>query len=526
MKKKLFSAALSFAAVCQTILAGGLNTNTNQNASFLRLISQNAYIDVTSLYVNPAGTAFLAPGHHLSLSIQNADQTRTIDTTFPLFALNKNVPGATHNFEGKAYAPVIPSFQYSYNTNGKWSFNAQFALVGGGGKCEFDNGLGSFEALYAGQLYQLVPTMVNQTVRQQVGAVLPGMVQGQVASGLVAAGIPQPYADMLAATTETSFDVNSQLTGYGLNAYMKGKQYYFGLTVGATYKVLDNLAISAGVRGIYAMCNYNGFVQDIKADYAYNVDYKYNVPENTTLGFPGTSGEGKLGDTGSQDLNSNELALNADQTGFGVAPIIGIDWKINDKWNIAAKYEFKTRMRLKNESEMNDMAKQQAAQEGNVLAQFADGKKVAEDIPGVFAAGVQYTPMEQLRLNAGLNVYLDKDATKYGDKHKLIDHNAHEITFGAEYDINKMFTVSGSWQNTFYGLSDEYMNDLSFNLSSNSIGLGVRMNVTERTSIDLGYMHTFYKNRTVDTQVAPGVMESDVYNRKNDVLAIGVSIAF
>lgn len=521
MKKKLFSAALSFAAVCQTILAGGLNTNTNQNASFLRLISQNAYLDVTSLYVNPAGTAFLAPGHHLSLSIQNANQSRTIDTTFPLFALNKNVPGATHNFEGKAYAPVIPSFQYSYNTNGKWSFNAQFALVGGGGKCEFDNGLGSFEALYAGQLYQLVPTMVNQTVRQQVGAVLPGMVQGQVASGLVAAGIPQPYADMLAATTETSFDVNSQLTGYGLNAYMKGKQYYFGLTVGATYKVLDNLAISAGVRGIYAMCNYNGFVQDVKADYAYNVDYKYNVPANATLGFPGTSGDGKLGDTGSQDLNSNELALNADQTGFGVAPIIGIDWKINDKWNIAAKYEFKTRLRLENKSEMNATAAEQA-KTNPTLGQFADGTKIAGDIPSLTTIGVQYSPVKCLKILGGYNLYGDKSATQYGNKQDLIDSNTYEFSAGVEWDIFKYLTVSGGWQITQYGLSDAYMNDLSFTTSSNSFGVGFRYNATERFFVDFGYMYTKYDKREVKTPTAAGE-KIDLYHRTNRVLGLSVT---
>ena len=102
MNRKLSLVALLVAAASQSLMAGGLNTNTNQNASFLRLLSQGGLIDVTALYVNPAGTAFLAPGHHLSLSVQNAKQSRTIVTTFPLFALNKNVQGATHDFKGEA----------------------------------------------------------------------------------------------------------------------------------------------------------------------------------------------------------------------------------------------------------------------------------------------------------------------------------------------------------------------------------------------------------------------------------------
>lgn len=88
MNKKLSVGAFMLAAASQSVMAGGLNTNTNQNASFLRLLSQGGLIDITSLYLNPAGTAFLTPGHHLSLSVQNAKQSRTIDTTFPLFALN------------------------------------------------------------------------------------------------------------------------------------------------------------------------------------------------------------------------------------------------------------------------------------------------------------------------------------------------------------------------------------------------------------------------------------------------------
>lgn len=521
MRKQLSLLALAF-ATAQAVMAGGLNTNTNQNASFLRLLSQGGLIDITSLYVNPAGTAFLAPGHHLSLSMQNAKQTRTIATTFPLFALNQNAPGVTtHDFKGDAYAPIIPSFQYSYNTDGKWSFNAQFALVGGGGKCEFDNGLGSFEALYAGQLYQQVPAAVNQLVSQQVGAALPGMVLGQVTNGLVAAGIPEQYAQMLAATTQIKYGVSSQLTGYDLNAYMKGKQYYFGFTLGATYKLLDNLAISAGLRGVYAMCNYNGFVQDIKANYAYTVDYNYEVPANDALKFPGINGGDKLSDTGSQDLNSNALSLNADQTGFGIAPVLGIDWKINDKWNIAFKHDFKTRIRLENKTEMNDFAKAQAA--GNpTLGQFVDGAKIAGDIASLTTIGVQYSPIESLRILAGYNYYGDKNATAYGAKEKLIDDNTYELNAGIEWDLCKYLTISCGWQTTKYGLSDEYMNDLSFNTSSNNYGVGFRYNASEKFFVDFGYMYTDYDKREVKTATAAGE-KIDLYHRTNRVLGISAT---
>ena len=54
--KRLFNAVLAF-GLSSMAFAGGLLTNTNQNAAFLRQMSQDAVIDITGLYLNPAGTA-------------------------------------------------------------------------------------------------------------------------------------------------------------------------------------------------------------------------------------------------------------------------------------------------------------------------------------------------------------------------------------------------------------------------------------------------------------------------------------
>lgn len=533
MKKIFLSVALLAAAVAPAF-AGGLLTNTNQNAAYVRQMSQNGIIDITGLYANPAGTAFLTNGWHLSLDIQTAKQQRNIETSFPLFALNQGDNNATHRFEGKAFAPVIPSFQLSYNKD-KWSVNANFALVGGGGKCEFDKGLGSFEALYAGQMYQQVPAAVNALVSQQVGAALPGMVQGQVSQALVGMGIPQNYANMIASTTQTNYNVGSQMTGYNLDAFMKGRSYYFGLQIGGTYKFTENLAGFVGLRGIYATCNYNGYVQDVQANYAYKVNYDYTVPANAQLGFPGTNGTGELSDTGVQPLNENTLTLNADQTGFGVSAIIGLDWKINEHWNLAGKYEAPTKMMLKNKSEMNNFAQAQIAAGNATLGKFADGAKVREDIPGILALGAQYSPVSCVRINAGFNAYFDKSAKKTAldaatgklaeIKGAGIDKNTWEVNGGVEWDVCKYITLSASYQNTNYGIADDGMTDLSFNLSNQMVGAGLRINATERCNIDLGYMHTFYGDRTVTTSTAAGP-KVDNYVRKNDVFGVGVNIAF
>ena len=194
MKKKIVTLAAFVAASASTAMAGGLLTNTNQNSAFLRQLSQNGNIDITSLYSNPAGTAFLQPGFHLSLNVQNAKQSRDITTTFPLFAYNVNNPTATHRFEGEANAPVIPSFQASYNWD-RWSAYLNFALGGGGGKCEFDKGLGSFEALYS--------STIVSSIRQQIVQALTGLYSPQFPEQ---AG---EIANQIANTTRYGYDISS-----------------------------------------------------------------------------------------------------------------------------------------------------------------------------------------------------------------------------------------------------------------------------------------------------------------------------
>ena len=60
---------MAFATVSNAF-AGGLLTNTNQNAAFVRNFAQEGKIDITSIYANPAGGAFLENGWHLSLNNQ------------------------------------------------------------------------------------------------------------------------------------------------------------------------------------------------------------------------------------------------------------------------------------------------------------------------------------------------------------------------------------------------------------------------------------------------------------------------
>ena len=479
------------------------------------MMSREASIGIDGVYYNPAGVVFMSEGHHLSLNWQLAYQDRTIKNDYPLFTNNVNNPTTPRQFKGTAFAPVIPSLQYAYN-KGHWSFQANFALTGGGGKCTFDNGLGSFEKI------------VSETA---MGACQLAGAVDQVAA---AYHVPAIFS---------SDNVFGKQGKYSFDSYMHGRQYYYGLSIGAAYKFNDHFSAYAGLRTVYASCNYYGYVRDIKVG---------NMPLYQVL------------DPTKQ--NAADIELSCDQTGLGFTPILAVDYKTG-RWNFSAKYEFKTRMRLKNKSvnqapsignladnlrdayirngvpeqaadgilgnavvtgAMAQLKSQFDTKLNEAIGEYGDGKKIAGDIPSLLTVGVGYKPVDALRVNVGFHWFDDKNATSYNNRNKKLDRGTLEYNAGVEYDVNKKLTVSTGWQCTSYGLSDEYMDDKSFVVSSNSVAVGGVVHLSKKMDLQAAYFHTFYghKKTVTSPEGTANITYSSDYTRNNNVFAVGLDINF
>lgn len=280
--------------------AGDYLTNTNQNAAFLRMIARGASIDIDGVYSNPAGLAFLPQnGLQVALTIQSAYQTRDIAATSPLWTMDGQT--SVRNYEGKASAPVIPSVHAVYK-NGDWAFSGSFAIVGGGGKASFNTGLPMFDAAAIG--------LVNST------------------------------SDMLKPNM------------YNINSAMEGRQYIYGLQLGASYKINEHFSVFAGARMNYFTGGYKGFLNiALKEGVAGQIGaaiVQQIMGANPNLSLEQAQ---QIAQEQSapmlQKLNDTKLELDCDQTGWGLTPIIGVDAKFG-KLNLAAKYEFKANMNIEN----------------------------------------------------------------------------------------------------------------------------------------------------------------------------------
>ena len=480
-------------ATTTTATAGGILTNTNQSIDFLRNPARDAAIGLDGVYSNPAGVAFLPEGFHLGFNWQYAHQTRTIESNNPVFALGRKNGGQTAKiFEGVADAPFIPSLQAAYN-KGNWSIQFNFSVPGGGGSCEFADGLGSFESV--------VGNIANQL--QPLGA-----------------------------------------TGYDMDGYMQGRNYYFGFQLGAAYKVLPQLSVYGGLRVLYGTATYKAKISNIMVNTAGGYldfgSFLQNAETTVDAGISqvnagiaqyqaaGASAPAELTAKLAQ-LEGTKQSLNAlqkysqgvnllcNQSSVGVAPIVGIDYKVGS-FNFAVKYEAKTQIHMKNESTVNE------ASEIPAVNKFRDAEKIDEDSPAQLAAGAMWNITDDIRLNLGYHHFYDKDANWYNNTQRLLDGGTNEYLGGAEWDVTDRLTISGGAQLTRYQLTDEYMNDMSFVVNSYSLGFGFNYKATDQITLKAAYFQTNYDNYERITSKEPLV--SDIFTRTNHVLGLGCEVTF
>ena len=445
--------------------AGGLLTNTNQHAAFLRMLSRGATFEIDGALSNPAGLAFLPnDGFHIGLSIQSAFQTRNIDASFLTYEkfggidpntqrpiLKPSDNPFTKYYEGKAAAPIIPSVFAAYK-KGDWTISGFFGITGGGGKASFDSGLPMFESV-----------------------AMAGIFQESLKKHLTSGGT-SPLA------TPNMYDINTA---------MDGKQYIYALQLGLSYKINEWLSAFAGGRMNYFTGGHVGFLDaKLKAD------------------------------LGGGDLM--HLALDCDQTGWGFTPVIGVDVKLG-KLNIGAKYEFKTNLNIENNTK-----KIEASVDTDALDPFKHGVNTPNDIPSMLSVAAAYEFLPVLRASVEYHFYDDKNAGMAGDKQKYLTKGTNEYLMGIEWDVIKRLTLSCGAQITDYGLSDNFQSDTSFSCDSYSVGFGAKLQLSERANLNVGYMWTTYEDYTKTSQNynGTGLSGTNVYSRTNKVFGLSIDYKF
>jgi len=511
MKKLAMLIAGAF-LLMNVAFAGGILTNTNQSTQFARMLSRNASTDLDAVYFNPAGLTQLKNGFYFGLHNQSISQNRTINSEFPL--LNHA------DYKGKVSAPVFPTAFAVYKLD-NWAFSAGFGPNGGGGSAKYDKGLPSFE--------------------KQIASSVPAL------AGLSALGFP--------------------VTGYGVDISFEGTSVFWGIQLGATYKINDILSVYGGARYLPSVNTYKGSIANIQLGptgalvngqtYLSNAAAAASAKSIATAGAASSlqplvaGGGGSLTFAQAQGAGYISAAQRAQlegglqSLGLSAAQIAGIsisaaqstyntgsatlaatasqlsansaglaDKSVDTKQTGAGftpiiGFDIKLdKLNIGLKYEHKTTLKMTNATTVDDTGLFPDKANSNSDIPAIIAGGADYKVTDKLKVSGSFDIYLDKNVN-WGKnvylQDRTIDKNYVELAFGLEYNITDNFAVSAGYLNSNTGVSEQYQSDFSYSNDSYTGGLGFQWNLNKNLVLDAGMMLTTYKDesKTFDSSFDP-----------------------
>ncbi len=493
--------------------AGGIVTNTNQSAAWVRWLVRDASLGIDAAYYNPAGLMKLDDGFHLSLNNQFIFQTQTIVSDYPYLRPTPK------EYEAKVTALLFPDLFAVYK-KGKFAFSAGVVPIGGGGSADFSDGIASFE----------IPVSELDTILSYTLAGVDQYLQG-----------------------ETGRDPGFRnINGYSLKAALNGSSVYLGYQATVSYAINDLIQVSLGARYVSVHNSYEGHLTDVHigAPEIYGGEQRPGTymrlvadsvqPHNPYLAGKLRSGADKL------DAATADGYVDVTQKGGGVTAIIGVNISPSEDLNIALKYEHHTKIEVENNTRVDS------------FGLFPDGAKSRADLPGMLSAGIQYRPVERLTLQAGFHYYFDKPAY-YGktvvdtvdpgthpptvvvrqvDNRNFMKGNTWELGLGAEYMVTDKFGVSVGFLHVTSGANERYQSAIGFSLSTNTIGGGFVVNFTDKMQLNMGFDYVMYKEESVaasKTVVLDAnrfnpktfdVNYSTTYDKQTIVFGVGLDISF
>lgn len=276
-------------AAAHMVFAGGLVTNTNQSAQFVRSLSRNASTQVDAIYFNPAGLTQLEDGWHVAFHNQTIMQEKTIENSI------------LGEYVGEVSAPFFPNF-YAALKKDKWAVSFGFGPNGGGGSADFKDGLPSFA----------MPL-----------SVIPGLISSM--------GIPT--------------------SAYQADISFKGSSVYYGFQVNGSYEINDMFAVALGARYISAVNTYEGGIRNIQinpVNPAFGMDGSFMSAVQFFQALSQVNPAAAAYVPMVQDVE-----VDAKQTGSAITPIIGVNIRPMENLNIGIKYELNTTLVLTNETKVD-----------------------------------------------------------------------------------------------------------------------------------------------------------------------------
>ncbi|MGB6128717.1 MAG: outer membrane protein transport protein, partial [Psychrilyobacter sp.] len=278
---------------------------------------------------------------------------------------------------------------------------------------------------------------------------------------------------------------------YSGSGTVEGKNAYAMANFGTAYRLNNEWSVAAGVKYIYAQRN-----------------IKIETSKDATLRNPANGGPTGMKASGTYD---------AERTAQGFGGTFGVNYKPNDRMNMALTYNSKVKLEFEADSKGSGylgaiLPTLAQTSTGAALAPIIDGDKRWRDLPAELKYGVSYKINEKWTVMGGGNYYFVSEADTDG---KDGFGNGWELNVGTEYQVSERWTLTTGYNYADTGASDETFNDTEYALNSHIFTVGAKFQQTSNLEWTFGTMYVDY----IDHEVG-------VTKYKKSIIATGISAAY
>lgn len=479
MKKLLFLIGI----LSSGLYGASIDHIQTYSPDYLSNQAQTGMIDEVSPYYNPAGLSRLDKGKYIHLGLQFANGHEKM------------------SYKGKEHKAIlnqlIPNVSLtSVDDNGAYFFT--FGGLAGGGKLEYD-GVSGIDVL--SDLDQFKPLGV--------------------------------------------YDKGSTLTG---------KNLYEQATLGRAFTINDQLSVSVAGRIVHGSRNLSGTLNiGTNPSTAYKQAKVQQVTQEVSKAVDAaTQGSGlsaaqiavikqqkttqalTLLQTKMNALQQNGLSgdLDSKREAWGYGFQLGVNYKVNDKLNLAARYDSRIKMNFKAKGSENQLQTADIIGSNIGLStfypQYAINSKIRRDLPAILSVGASYKVTDNYLVSTSANYYfnrhvkMDRVTTFGGHEHGRDYKNGWEIALGNEYKLNDKFTLIGSVNYARTGAKNSSFNDTEYALNSVTLGAGLRYKYDDTLSITGSVAHFIYDKEDGNFKEKYKVNDNQKYHK--EITAFGLSV--
>lgn len=232
----------------------------------------------------------------------------------------------------------------------------------------------------------------------------------------------------------------------------------------------------------------------------------------------------------SQNGLTGDIDSKREAWGYGLQ--LGINYKVNDKLNLAARYDSRVKMKFKakgyeHQLETTDILGQNIGL-STFYPQYTINSKIRRDLPAILSVGASYKITDNYLVSSTGNFYFNHqakmDRTPTFGGHKLGGgyKNGWEVALGNEYKLNDKFTLIASVNYADTGAKTNSYNDTEYALNSVTLGGGIRYQYDESLAVTASVAHFIYKGAEGNFKQKYGVDENQKY--KKEITAVGLSV--